>query len=90
LAKGTKIDVSEDETWPSSMTKRFHLICKKAETFGIWHLQLGTRNPGYSEHIQGRSECSFAMSELLNSALNPIEKNSRMTGWLGKKCDARV
>ena len=34
LAKGTSIDDSEDETWPSSMIKRFHLICKKGEMFG--------------------------------------------------------
>ena len=79
LAKGIKHDESEDETWPSSMTKRFHLICKKGETFGIWHLQFGTRNPGYSGHTQGRSECSFVMSEVLSSALNPIKKNSRIT-----------
>lgn len=75
LAKGTKMDDSEDETWPSSMIKRFHLICKKGEMFGAWHLQLGIRYPGYSGHMQGRSECSFAMSDLLDSVLNPVGRN---------------
>lgn len=32
LEKGTKAVYKVADTWPSSMTRRFHLICKKGET----------------------------------------------------------
>lgn len=32
FANGTKFVDRVEDTWPSSMTRRFHLICRKGET----------------------------------------------------------
>jgi hypothetical protein len=47
------------ETWPSSITRRFHLTWSSGETFaGEGHLQSGIREPGMLGHVQGGKECS--------------------------------
>ena len=64
------VDV-DDDTWPSSMTRRFQRIWRRGETSGTAHWQSGTELPGNSGHTQYLLECSFAVLPL-DSAVNRV------------------
>ena len=74
LAKGTKVVDKVADTWPSSMTRRFHRICNKGDTSVVWQRQMGTRVTGNSSQEQGFQECSLETSRELASNVNSAKK----------------
>ena len=75
LAKGTKVVDNVADTWPSSMTRRFHRICKKGDTSFVWQRQTGTRLDGNSSQEHGFQECNLETSWELDSDVNSAKKN---------------
>lgn len=75
LAKGTKVVDKVADTWPSSMTRRFHLICRKGDTSFVRQRQMGTRLAGNSVQEQGFQECNLDTSWELASAVNSAKES---------------
>ena len=73
FANGTRLVVNVDETWPSSIIRRFHLICKKGEMPGTWHEQFGILKTGNSGQVQAVRVYNFETSCTFDSAVNPVE-----------------
>lgn len=74
LAKKTKPSDKPADTWPLSMTRRFHRICRKGDTSFFGQRQRGTRLFGISSQEQGSQDCSLESSQNLASAVNPTKK----------------
>lgn len=76
FAKGTRLVDKLDETWPSSIMRRFHRICRNEDTPAILQVQLDRKEFSNRGHLQGGcGVCSFRISCLLDSAENPRKKN---------------